>query len=55
MLIFAACIAILTRLIYLGSYTPAGFYVAAVIGGGFDCFYFTALAWVCDYYPDVSR
>ena len=54
MLIFASLITILTRVIYISSNTAAGFYIAGIIGGAFDCFYFSALAWVCDYFPDVS-
>ncbi len=25
----------------------------AIVGGTFDCFYFTGIAWICDFFPQV--
>lgn len=45
---------VLSRVIYLGAYTPGAFYVAAIISGSYDCFYFTVLAWICDLFPEAN-
>jgi MFS family permease len=45
----------LSRLVYLSAQTPGAFYVAAVITGSFECFYFSILAWICDLFPDPQR
>jgi MFS family permease len=44
-----------SRILYIISYTPAGFYLAGIVGGVFDCYYFSALAWICDVFPEGSR
>jgi hypothetical protein len=54
MLIFSAVITILTRFIYISSKTASGFYIGAVVGGACDCFYFSGIAWICDFYPEVN-
>lgn len=46
---------ILSRIVYILSRHPSGFYLGGLIGGAFDCFYFTSLAWICDVYPEGSR
>jgi MFS family permease len=46
---------ILTRFIYLNAKSASGFLFAAIIGGVFDCVYFTCLAWVCDLFPEGTR
>lgn len=46
---------ILTRFIYLNSQSAEGFIFGALIGGTFDCVYFTCLAWVCDLFPEGTR
>lgn len=44
---------ILTRFIYINSSSSIGFYIGAIVGGSFDCFYYTGLAWICDLNPEV--
>jgi MFS family permease len=44
---------ILTRFIYIKSTSATGFYIGALVGGTFDCFYYTGLAWICDLSPEV--
>jgi MFS family permease len=46
---------IISRILYLQAKSAPGFYVAAVIGGVFECYYFAMLAWVCDLYHEPSR
>jgi MFS family permease len=46
---------IATRLIYLSAQTASGFVFGAMLGGVFDCVYFTCLAWVCDLFPEGTR
>lgn len=46
---------ILTRFIYLNAQSSSGFIFGAILGGAFDCVYFTSLAWVCDLFPEGTR
>lgn len=54
-IILSAMFFICSRILYLQSKSAGGFYVAAVIGGIFECYYFAMLAWVCDLFPEASR
>lgn len=54
--LISSCIGmILSRIIYLQAQNPAGFYFGALIGGVMDCYYFTALSWICDVFPEGTR
>jgi MFS family permease len=46
---------IATRFIYLSAQNASGFIFGAMLGGAFDCVYFTCLAWVCDLFPEGTR
>lgn len=50
-LVVSCALFIVSRVLYLSAYTAERFYLGAVIGGMFDCFYFSALAWLSDVYP----
>jgi len=48
-MLIAACLCyIASRIVFLVSETQAGFYIAAVVSGVFDSFYYISIAWVCD-------
>jgi MFS family permease len=51
LLFFSSFGLIWSRLIVYFAYTPAHFYWAGIVGGIFDSFYFTSLAWLCDFFP----
>lgn len=46
---------LLSRLVYLDAKHPYGFYFGGILGGAFDCYYFSTLAWICDLFPEGSR
>lgn len=55
-ILITSCIAfICSRLIYLSAQTGSGFIFGAILGGTFDCVYFTSLAWVCDLFPEGTK
>lgn len=54
--LFLSCVAfVVSRIIYLTAETPGQFYFAAIVAALFDCYYFTALAWVCDLFPNAMH
>lgn len=54
-LIMAALAMVGSRVVYIHSHSASGFYLGGLLGGAFDCFYFSSLAWICDIYPEESR
>ena len=55
MMVMSSLVFVFSRVLYLRAQSAAGFYFAAILGGSFDCYYFTALAWICDIFPDKAR
>jgi hypothetical protein len=54
LMVLAGVAMIATRIIYVNAVTRGQFYAAGVLGGCFDCFFYTAMAWMCDLFHDVS-
>jgi MFS family permease len=54
LLVLAGVVMIATRIIYINAHTRGQFYAAGVLGGCFDCFFYTAMAWMCDLFHDVG-
>jgi MFS family permease len=54
-LIMSALAMVGSRVVYIHSHSASGFYFGGLLGGAFDCFYFSSLAWICDVYPEESR
>ena len=54
-LVLSCIFFIISRVLYLTASSPSDFYGAGVLAGLFDCFYFTALAWICDLFPADHR
>lgn len=54
-LVISTALFILSRLTYLKAQRPVDFFVAAIIGGICDCFYFSSLAWICDVWPEGKK
>lgn len=46
---------VLSRVVYMRAHRPYEFYLGSLLGGIFDCYYFSTLAWICDVFPEGSR
>jgi MFS family permease len=54
-LIAAAVLFIISRLMYLTAKTSGDFYLAGFVAGAFECFYFSSMAWISDTFPEDSE
>lgn len=50
-LFIGALLSLISRIIYIQSSSAGGFYVGAIVGAPFSCFYFVILALISDFYP----
>jgi MFS family permease len=51
-LIASSLVCILSRYVYYSAHTPQVFYLAAILSGCLDLYYFSSLAWICDLFPE---
>jgi MFS family permease len=54
-LIISALFSLVSNIIWLSASTPLGFYVASMVSGLADIFFYVGISWICDLAPEKSQ